>query len=124
MHISMLPISRGAHPNFWSIVEGHVTGVTIHQVDSDLDTGNILFQQEVPINIDDDTFSSSYQKLSRSIERLFALNWKYLRTGSSNGWKQLGASTFHRASELELCKAYLPQGWDTPIKTFFKLSSP
>ena len=124
LHISMLPCSRGAHPNFWSIVEGRNIGVTIHHVNTGLDTGKIIIQQEIAIDIFEDTFRSSYEKLSKSIERLFFLNWKYLRTGSFSGWEQLGKSSYHRASELESLKCFLPLGWDTPIKTYFRLSPP
>ena len=123
LHISMLPRSRGAHPNLWTIIEGCTSGFTIHHIDSGLDTGNILIQQEVPIDVNTETFRSSYEKISRSAERAFYLNWKYLRTASSKGWVQLGRSSYHRSCELDTVKDFLPLGWDTPINTFFRLAS-
>jgi len=59
LHISLLPFCRGAHPVFWSIVERQPLGVTIHQLDEGLDTGNILFQLVTPLSLEhDESFAS------------------------------------------------------------------
>ena len=123
LHMSMLPYSRGAHPNFWSIAEGMPSGVTIHLLDEGLDTGNILAQREVQLDLAVDTFSSSYKALSRSIEGLFRDNWKYFRTAESSGWKQEGVPTVHRSSEINQWLDCLPESWDTPIWRFQKLAA-
>ena len=39
LHVSYLPWNRGADPNLWSIYENTPKGVTIHQIDSGVDTG-------------------------------------------------------------------------------------
>lgn len=50
LHGSLLPKYRGAAPIQWAIARGEsVTGVTTMRIDSGLDTGDILLQQEVPI---------------------------------------------------------------------------
>ena len=51
LHPSLLPIGRGADPIPWSIIDQKKQGITIHQIDSDLDTGQILFQKEIQTNI-------------------------------------------------------------------------
>jgi len=118
LHISYLPYNKGAHPNLWSNADGTPSGVTIHKVDKGLDTGNILFQKEVPINQSVHTFSSSYKLLVGEIERLFDLNWCYLRTGECSGWRQQGQGTFHYAKEVDALMPCLPSGWDTNISEF------
>ena len=118
LHISYLPYNKGAHPNLWSNADGTPSGVTIHKVDKGLDTGNILFQKEVPINQSVHTFSSSYKLLVGEIERLFDLNWCYLRTGECSGWRQQGQGTFHYAKEADALMPCLPSGWDTNISEF------
>ena len=123
LHMSMLPSSRGAHPNFWSIVGGMPSGVTIHLLDEGLDTGNILIQHEVQLDLTVDTFSSAYNALSRSMEGLFRANWKYLRTAESSGWKQQGVPTVHRSSEMNQWLDCLPDSWDTPIWRFQQLAA-
>lgn len=122
LHVSMLPECRGSHPNFWSILEGSSSGFTIHYIDVGLDTGNILFQHEVQIDVSLDTFRTSYNRLCAGIEWSFHLNWKYLRTSECPGWKQQGEATCHRSFELEEWVQFLPNSWDTPIRDFFELS--
>lgn len=123
LHISILPFCRGAHPVFWSIVEGNPLGVTIHMLDAGLDTGNILFQQVTPFCLEDgDSFASLYKKLCGSIELLFGHNWKYLRTGECSGWKQQGFPTIHRSKELSEWLAFMPEQWDTTILDFCRLA--
>jgi methionyl-tRNA formyltransferase len=54
LHASLLPKYRGAAPIQWAIASGEtVTGVTTMRIDAGLDTGDILFQRQVPIEPDD-----------------------------------------------------------------------
>lgn len=49
-HPSLLPDNRGPDPLFWTLHAGATeTGVTIHLIDADLDTGPILTQQRVAL---------------------------------------------------------------------------
>lgn len=64
VHASLLPKYRGAAPIQWSVLNGEPqTGVTIMQMDVGLDTGDILLQQAIPIEIDD-TAESMFDKLA------------------------------------------------------------
>ena len=47
MHPSLLPIGRGADPIPWGIIERQKHGVTLHLMDQNLDTGDIVFQKEI-----------------------------------------------------------------------------
>jgi methionyl-tRNA formyltransferase len=52
IHPSLLPAYRGPEPLFWTYRDGMTTsGVTIHRVDSKLDTGPIVAQRHVRIEI-------------------------------------------------------------------------
>jgi methionyl-tRNA formyltransferase len=54
LHASLLPKYRGAAPIQWAIACGEtVTGITTMKIDSGLDTGDILLQQEIPIESGD-----------------------------------------------------------------------
>jgi len=54
VHASLLPRHRGAAPIQWAIAEGErETGVTIMQMDTGLDTGDILLQRTISIGDDD-----------------------------------------------------------------------
>jgi methionyl-tRNA formyltransferase len=50
LHASLLPKYRGAAPVQWAIARGEsITGVTTLRIDTGLDTGDILLQEEIPI---------------------------------------------------------------------------
>lgn len=54
LHGSLLPRYRGAAPINWAIMNGDAkSGVTTFFLKHEIDTGNIIFQEEVPIAIDD-----------------------------------------------------------------------
>jgi methionyl-tRNA formyltransferase len=54
LHASLLPKYRGAAPIQWAIASGEsVTGVTTMRIDAGLDTGVILMQREISIDLKD-----------------------------------------------------------------------
>lgn len=58
IHASLLPRWRGAAPIQRAILAGdEYTGVTLMQMDAGLDTGPILLQRRVPIDIDTDSLT-------------------------------------------------------------------
>lgn len=64
IHGSLLPRWRGAAPIQWSVIEGDErTGNTIMYMAEGMDTGDILMQQEIPIE-DEDTGGSLFDKLA------------------------------------------------------------
>lgn len=70
IHASLLPKYRGAAPIQWSIIDGEKeTGVTIMQMDKGLDTGDILFQEKVPI-AEEETGESLFDKLAETGAKL------------------------------------------------------
>lgn len=69
-HLSLLPFNRGKNPNVWPIIDGTPAGVTIHQIDEGIDSGLIVFQQEVVVDILD-TGESLYRRLCQAMLELF-----------------------------------------------------
>jgi methionyl-tRNA formyltransferase len=62
-HASLLPAYRGKHPVFWALRNAEPwCGLTIHEMSSGLDTGDILFQVRVPTR-DDDSVSTLYDRI-------------------------------------------------------------
>jgi len=49
MHAGITPLYRGVHGGYWALVEGNRDGcgVTVHQVDTGVDTGTILGQARI-----------------------------------------------------------------------------
>lgn len=63
LHASLLPDYRGAAPINWAIINGeNRTGVTTFLLDEEIDTGEIIFQQECEIE-PEDNFGSLHDKL-------------------------------------------------------------
>ena len=61
IHPALLPRNRGLFPYYWVIANGDKeTGVTLHWVDEQFDTGYILVQEVVPVRPDDTITSLAY----------------------------------------------------------------
>ncbi|QLL29924.1 formyl transferase [Thermosynechococcus sichuanensis E542] len=118
LHISLLPYNRGCYPNVWSFLENTPKGVTIHLVDENVDTGDILLQKEVFIDEETETLRSSYLKLHREIQQLFKSNWEALKLGQIHPVKQEGGGTRHYKREfIHFVQPLIGEkGWDTPIR--------
>jgi len=64
VHGSLLPRFRGAAPIQWTILnDDSKTGLTVMQMDEGMDTGPILFQEEVPV-LKDETAGQLYDRLA------------------------------------------------------------
>ena len=101
LHPAHLPYNRGAYPNVWSIVEGTPAGVTLHCIDADVDTGDIIAQRQVPIE-PVDTSETLYRKLERACVELFKETWPLIHSGRVRRVPQdREKGTFHRTRDVE-----------------------
>ena len=127
LHISFLPWNRGADPNFWSFIENTPRGVTIHYLDSGVDTGDIIVQKPVEFS-KYDTLRISYHKLHDEIQKLFVDNWTDIRAGNCKRKKQGDVYTamlphhyvdpctsYHKQADKARLDFLLTHGWDTPV---------
>ena len=74
IHASLLPKWRGAAPIQWSLLSGDkTTGVTIMAMEKGLDTGPILLQEEIKIDLNDNAKSLS-SKLSNLSSKLINIS--------------------------------------------------
>jgi methionyl-tRNA formyltransferase len=88
LHASLLPKYRGAAPIQWAIARGEtITGVTTMKIDAGLDTGDILLQQETPIDADD-TAETLAPKLAAVGADLTVTTLQSLQTGKIHPRKQ------------------------------------
>lgn len=100
-HPSLLPHNRGKHYNFWALVEQAPFGVTLHRVDSKVDTGDIVAQTTIEYDWCD-TGETLYNKAQAALLELFCKTYPVLRTGQFESKPQNAEEgSFHRASELE-----------------------
>ena len=63
LHASLLPQYRGAAPINWAVINGDKeTGVTTFMLKHEIDTGNIILQERIPIG-DDENVGSVHDRL-------------------------------------------------------------
>jgi methionyl-tRNA formyltransferase len=68
-HASLLPAYRGKHPVFWALRNGERwAGLTVHVMDTGLDTGDILYQVRVPTRAQDSVATLYDRIMDRSVE--------------------------------------------------------
>lgn len=105
LHPSLLPYNRGANPNVWSIIDETPAGVTLHYMDTTLDTGETIAQREVKVD-----FSDSGKELHKRLEDaqydLFVDIWPAIESGYIDSTPQdPNAGTYHTTDEFdELCE--------------------
>jgi methionyl-tRNA formyltransferase len=101
LHPAYLPYNRGQYPNVWSIVEGTPSGTTFHYIDAGIDTGAIVAQELVPVELTD-TGGTLYRRLERASLELFKQAWPEVRSGRAAQKPQtLGEGTYHRTVDVE-----------------------
>lgn len=99
-HPSLLPYNRGKNYNFWTIIEDSPFGVSIHFVDQNIDSGDIIFQREIEKDWTD-TGQSLYNKASETMLNLFYEKYKEIRELRFNRVPQdLTKGSFRLAKEM------------------------
>jgi methionyl-tRNA formyltransferase len=124
LHISYLPWNRGAFPNVWSFIDNTPKGVTIHYIDEGIDTGDILLQKLVHFeNLEEETFETTYRKLSTAVEDLFIENWDDIRNQNIIPKKQNakeGTTNYVKSSINKFEEIGLNQKWSMKVSDFIK----
>ncbi len=101
LHPAFLPYNRGNYPNVWSIVDKTPAGVTLHYIDEGLDTGDIIAQQKVVVEMTD-TGGTLYRKLELAALELFQRTWPGIEAGDAPRRRQAtDPGTCHRRSDVK-----------------------
>lgn len=105
LHPALLPFNRGANPNVWCIIDGTPAGVTLHYMNTGVDTGNIIAQQTVKKQFSD-TGKTLQKRLEDAQVELFRSVWPKIAVGEVKSERQdQNTGTYHRRDEFEeLCE--------------------
>ena len=105
LHASYLPYNRGANPNVWSIVDRTPAGATLHVMDANIDTGDIVARDRVETDFSD-TGRDLYERLEDAQVELFKRVWPAIVTGETTVEGQdEGKGTYHTSDEFsDLCE--------------------
>jgi methionyl-tRNA formyltransferase len=113
-HMSFLPFNRGKKPNVWPIIENTPAGVSIHYIDSGIDSGKILFRKRIDVEIID-TAKTLYQKQLIAFVNLFEESWVKIKNNNIHPIDNtLDEGTFHldeefkKLEEIHLDEKYYP----------------
>lgn len=101
LHPSLLPIGRGADPIPWSIIDQQKQGITIHIIDSGLDTGKILSQKEFTTDIgmnSGEIYDLATRLLLKELVEIFP-SWIERRIEVSDQADHLGS--IHKSKEFD-----------------------
>tara|TARA_B100000579_G_scaffold402453_1_gene385702 strand:+ start:313 stop:897 length:585 start_codon:yes stop_codon:yes gene_type:complete len=122
LHISYLPHNRGVDPNFWSFINKTPKGVTIHFIDENIDTGNIIVQKEVFFDdLASQTLASTYEILQCEIQKLFYQNWNKIKENKIQSIPQPKKGSFHLYKDKDsLLYLIKKEGWNTKITDILK----
>jgi methionyl-tRNA formyltransferase len=116
IHPSFLPYNRGYFPNYWSIKTNTPYGVTIHYIDENIDTGDIIAQIRLGYDIQKDTLRTTYDRLRKYSVLLFKICWEDIKRGLLPSFKQdHSKATIHYKKDFDGIYEKLPDGWDTKI---------
>jgi methionyl-tRNA formyltransferase len=101
IHASLLPQYRGAAPINWALIHGEMeTGVTSFFLRHEIDTGDLIFQDVVPITAEDD-FGSLYEKLKTTGAQLALRTVQAIAAGTAPSLPQAESATLRSAPKIQ-----------------------
>ncbi len=84
IHNGKLPNYRGMLPNFWQMYHGEKSiGITVHEINSNIDEGRIILQEDVEI-LSDETLDSLIRRTKKIAARIMIKAVDKFRTGELN----------------------------------------
>jgi methionyl-tRNA formyltransferase len=123
LHPSLLPKYRGMAPQHWPIINAEkFTGISIHFIDSGIDTGNIVYQKKIRIRKDSYVFELQKKLLKHYSESMIkAIN---LVSKGSCGYKQRGKSSYYGRFQYSDGEIILEKGARYNLNLIKALSRP
>jgi methionyl-tRNA formyltransferase len=101
IHASLLPQYRGAAPINWALIQGETqTGVTSFFLRHEIDTGDLIFQDVVPIAAEDD-FGSLYEKLKTAGAALALRTVQAIAAGTAPSLPQAESAELRSAPKIQ-----------------------
>jgi methionyl-tRNA formyltransferase len=105
LHPSFLPYNRGKSPNVWPLIEGTPAGVTLHYMNTEFDTGDIIAQRKVETDFSD-TGKELHERLEEAQFDLITDVWPEIEAGEIERTPQEdSAGNYHsKADFIDLCE--------------------
>ncbi|WP_111635572.1 methionyl-tRNA formyltransferase [Pedobacter cryoconitis] len=119
LHGSLLPQYRGAAPINHAIINGEKeSGVTTFFLKHEIDTGDVIFSETVPI-AEDDTAGDLHDHLMEAGAGLLVKTVKAIEANDYKEQPQIFSAELKHAPKIfkEFCKV----DWNNPVKTIYNL---
>lgn len=115
LHGSLLPQYRGAAPINWAIINGELqTGVTTFFIEKEIDTGQMIFQDQEPV-YPDDTAGTLHDRLMERGAALVLKTVRAIEAGEYPRTPQPTADTLKPAPKLS--RETTEINWNQPVST-------
>ncbi|KAB1068616.1 methionyl-tRNA formyltransferase [Tamlana haliotis] len=117
LHASLLPNYRGAAPINWAIINGETkTGVSTFFIDEEIDTGDMILQEELSIDTNENA-GSLHDKLMTTGSALVLKTVKAIEKGTVTTIPQKDSSDIKTAYKLN--KTNCKINWEASIDAIF-----
>lgn len=119
LHASLLPNYRGAAPINWAIINGEIkTGVSTFFIDEKIDTGAMIFQQEVEI-LPKETAGELHDKLMQIGSNLVIKTVNSIKQGDVKTKPQPESSTIKAANKLNKDNCFI--NWNDSLNNIYNM---
>jgi methionyl-tRNA formyltransferase len=119
VHGSLLPDYRGAAPINWAIINGEkFTGVTTFRLKHEVDTGNILLTEKLPIN-DDESAGELHDKMKITGAELLLRTIKKIASGTVGEIAQAIGGNDKQAPKINKETGRI--NWNEPVEKIYNL---
>lgn len=119
LHASLLPQYRGAAPINHAIINGETeSGVTTFFLKHEIDTGDIIFSERVPVG-PADTAGDLHDKLMNTGAGLLVKTVRAIQTGNYSEQQQIFSASLRHAPKI--FKDFCRIDWNQPVKTIYDL---
>jgi methionyl-tRNA formyltransferase len=110
LHGSLLPKYRGAAPINWAVINGETeTGVTTFLLKHEIDTGDLIFQEKIPIG-PDETAGELHDRMMQIGAKLILKSVQALENGTASPLPQADVEATHAPKIfVETCKIQFDQ---------------
>lgn len=122
LHASLLPLNRGSYPLLNALARHEPIGYTIHELASRVDSGRILWQEQVAPDWSLDTLYTLWLRVQLAMIAKAALICNQIFEGSSVALNSVDTSRHSSSFAYRECidkyKSHMPNGWNTKISVF------
>lgn len=99
LHPAYLPFNKGWHTPSWAILDKTIYGATLHFMSEEIDKGDIIYQKQIEVNLDE-TANSLYHKVLKLEFEVFKEAFDDLNSLKPKRIKQIETGTEHTKKDL------------------------